>query len=243
MEDCVGKNTRDTFSVFRIRTGSGFIQVSGSFPDRKRNPDQDPGGQKKDPKNRKKFRNFMFLKEPDVLFWGMKASSAVWTSFMEAYVVIFDPKNIKKIFSCKFFLIFVIKTLDPYWIRIDIQPKMLDPDLFPDPQHWIHTYGMYKFIQHIRICRISLIWNWLCIMCSYENICGGHRWGGGGERGVGGGGKGSDDTDGPTAWYGYCLKAGRQNMQIFIRQQPHKPARSAPFHRPVEVRGQKKIRD
>jgi hypothetical protein len=37
----------------------------------------------------------------------------------------------------------------------------------------------------------------------------------------------------------------RQNMQIFIRQQPHKPARSAPFHRArgdlrsVEVRGQK----
>ncbi len=31
----------------------------------------------------------------------------------------------------KYFQIFlVIKTLDPDWIRIGIQPKMLDPDLY-----------------------------------------------------------------------------------------------------------------
>jgi hypothetical protein len=28
---------------------------------------------------------------------------------------------------------FAIKVLDPYWIRIGIQPKMLDPDPDPDP--------------------------------------------------------------------------------------------------------------
>ncbi len=31
--------------------------------------------------------------------------------------------------SCKFvFQFLVINTMDPDWIRIDIQPKMLDPD-------------------------------------------------------------------------------------------------------------------
>jgi hypothetical protein len=38
---------------------------------------------------------------------------------------------IKKIFSfssCKFFHFLAIKTLDSDWIRISIQPKMLDPD-------------------------------------------------------------------------------------------------------------------
>jgi hypothetical protein len=46
-------------------------------------------------------------------------------------------KNINFFFSCKFF---VIKTIDPDWIRIRIgvQPKMLDPDMGsknPDPKH------------------------------------------------------------------------------------------------------------
>jgi hypothetical protein len=37
-----------------------------------------------------------------------------------------------------FFQFFVIKTLDPNWIRIGIQPKMLDPDPYQmntDPKH------------------------------------------------------------------------------------------------------------
>jgi hypothetical protein len=37
-----------------------------------------------------------------------------------------------------FFQFLVIKNLDPDWIRIGIQPKMLDPDLDsmnPDPKH------------------------------------------------------------------------------------------------------------
>ncbi len=34
-----------------------------------------------------------------------------------------------------FFQFLVIKALDPYWIRIGIQPKMLDPDkMNADPQ-------------------------------------------------------------------------------------------------------------
>jgi hypothetical protein len=32
----------------------------------------------------------------------------------------------------------VIKALDPEWIRINIQPKMLDPDeMNADPQPWL----------------------------------------------------------------------------------------------------------
>jgi hypothetical protein len=40
-------------------------------------------------------------------------------------------------FSCNFFQFLVIKALDPDWIRIGIQPKMLDPDpdeMNADPQ-------------------------------------------------------------------------------------------------------------
>jgi hypothetical protein len=72
--------------------------VSGSFPDRIRNPDQDPGGQKMTQKIEKNLEISCF-EELDVLFLGMKASSAVWTSFMEAYVVIIDQKNIKFLFQ------------------------------------------------------------------------------------------------------------------------------------------------
>jgi hypothetical protein len=46
-------------------------------------------------------------------------------------------KNFIFISSCKFFLILVIKTPDPDWIRIGIQPKMLDPNqMNTDPQPW-----------------------------------------------------------------------------------------------------------
>jgi hypothetical protein len=42
------------------------------------------------------------------------------------------------------FQFLVIKTLDPDWIRIDIQPKMLDPDPYQmntDPQPWKKVPG------------------------------------------------------------------------------------------------------
>ncbi len=53
----------------------------------------------------------------DGLFWELKASSVTWTFFIEAF------------FSAViFFQFLVIKALDPDWIRIGIQPKMLDPD-------------------------------------------------------------------------------------------------------------------
>jgi hypothetical protein len=43
---------------------------------------------------------------------------------------------IKKITAEKFF--FILKALDPDWIRIGIQTKMLDPDeMNADPQPWI----------------------------------------------------------------------------------------------------------
>jgi hypothetical protein len=45
----------------------------------------------------------------------------------------------KKI-SCKFLQFLVIKTLDPDWIWIGIQPKMLGPDpdsMKPDPRYWM----------------------------------------------------------------------------------------------------------
>jgi hypothetical protein len=46
-------------------------------------------------------------------------------------------KKIIFFFSCNFFQFLVIKALDPDWIRIGIQPKMLDPDpdeINADPQ-------------------------------------------------------------------------------------------------------------
>jgi hypothetical protein len=41
------------------------------------------------------------------------------------------PKKFNFCSAETFFQFFVILTLDSYWIRIRIQPKMLDPD--PDP--------------------------------------------------------------------------------------------------------------
>jgi hypothetical protein len=57
----------------------------------------------------------------------------------------------------------VIKALDPDWIRIGIQPKMLDPDpddMNADPQPWF--YGMslgvylYKLLLNLYFCRAFL---------------------------------------------------------------------------------------
>ncbi len=57
----------------------------------------------------------------DVLFWGLKASSVAWTSSMETKTL--DPDS------------------NPNWLRIRIQPKMLDPDqdqMNTDPRHCHH---------------------------------------------------------------------------------------------------------
>ncbi len=46
-----------------------------------------------------------------------------------------DPKQF--FFNCNFFLFLVIEALDPDWILIGSQPKMLDPDpdeMNTDPQ-------------------------------------------------------------------------------------------------------------
>ncbi len=46
-----------------------------------------------------------------------------------------DESVAEKLYTGNFL---VIKTLDPDWIRIGIQPKMMDPDLEsmnPDPKH------------------------------------------------------------------------------------------------------------
>jgi hypothetical protein len=48
-------------------------------------------------------------------------------------------KNKKKFSAAIFFQFLVIKALDPDWIRIGVDPKMLDPDpekMNTDPQPW-----------------------------------------------------------------------------------------------------------
>jgi hypothetical protein len=53
------------------------------------NPDSESGSRRpKEGKmthiNRKKVKKFLCFEVLDVLFWGLKASSVTWTSFMEA---------------------------------------------------------------------------------------------------------------------------------------------------------------
>ncbi len=53
-----------------------------------------------------------------------------------------------------FYQFLVIKALDPYWIRIGIQPKMLDPDtdeMNADPQPW------YKYLNLKTFYRFSTV--------------------------------------------------------------------------------------
>ncbi len=47
-------------------------------------------------------------------------------------IAIFDLKKNNFLPAVYFFTFFVIKTLDPDRIRIDIQPRMVDPDLDPE---------------------------------------------------------------------------------------------------------------
>jgi hypothetical protein len=51
-------------------------------------------------------------------------------------------KKFNFFFSCNFFLFLVIKALDPDWIRIGLQPQMLDPDpdqMNADPKPWLKS--------------------------------------------------------------------------------------------------------
>ncbi len=57
-------------------SGSGFYQVSGSVSGSRR--------AKMTHKNWKILRNFMFWSSACFFFWGLKASSVDWTSFMKA---------------------------------------------------------------------------------------------------------------------------------------------------------------
>jgi hypothetical protein len=46
-------------------------------------------------------------------------------------MVVFDQKKCKFFSAENFFQFLLIKTLDPDWIRIGIQPKIMDPDADP----------------------------------------------------------------------------------------------------------------
>jgi hypothetical protein len=78
----------------------------------------------------KKFQE-AFVCNLDVLYGGLG---------IVKLIVVFDPKMF--FFSCKFFPILVIKTLDPDWIRIGIQLKMLDPDPYQK-----NTYGSATLVE------------------------------------------------------------------------------------------------
>jgi hypothetical protein len=121
------------------------IQSGQWIRNRIRNPDPEPGGQKMTHKSRKskKFHvwkcwKFSFGAEGffcnlDVLYGGLG---------------ILFPALI-------FFLQFlVIKTLDPDWIRIGIQPKMLDPDQYQMNTDTQHCF----FVKRARVC-----WPLLCL--------------------------------------------------------------------------------
>jgi hypothetical protein len=63
-----------------------------------------------------------FFYNLDVLYGGLG---------IDRSIVVFDHKKII-FFQLKFFQLFVIRALEPDWIRIriGIQPKMLDPEPF-----------------------------------------------------------------------------------------------------------------
>jgi hypothetical protein len=57
------------------------------------------------------------------------------------------------------FQFLVIKALDPDWIRIGIQPKILDPDpdeMNADPQAGQWVVILFSAVLPIRICRIRM---------------------------------------------------------------------------------------
>jgi hypothetical protein len=85
------------------------------------------------------------------LFWPIKSNTLffIFSSTVADFSSVADPdgsrrakmtvksrKNLRNKFL-------VIKTMDPDWIRISIQPKMLDPDLYQmntDPEPWTFLF-------------------------------------------------------------------------------------------------------
>ncbi len=125
--------------------GSGqWIQI------RIRNPNPDPGGQKQ-PRKVEKIQNFHVLK-----CW--KFSFVSWRLLLYSILdVLYGGLGIGKLqfliqtnyifSSCKFFPIFGQQ--NP-WIRIGVQPEMLDPDTDPsqmntDPQPCIYHASSNKY--------------------------------------------------------------------------------------------------
>ncbi len=76
--------------------------------------------------------------EVKFVFWcwktGLRIRIRVWPGFNR---VSGSGFRILIFFRCKCFQFLVIKTLDLDWTRIGIQPKMLDPDPYTDPQPWL----------------------------------------------------------------------------------------------------------
>ncbi len=98
----------------QIRIRSGFNQVRGSVS----------GSEF----GRSLFRAEGFFCSLDVLSGGLGIGTCM---------IAFDSN--KFLFIFYFFQFLVVTTLDQDWIRIDIQPKMLDPD--PDQYQMINEYG------------------------------------------------------------------------------------------------------
>ncbi len=106
-------------------------------------------------KNRKKLRNFMFWSAGcsllraeslscslDVLYGGQGISKV---QFLQKHMAFFSAVN--------FFKFLVIKPLVPDWMRIVIQPTILDPDPDPDaesmnpnPKHWCKCHYCLNFL-------------------------------------------------------------------------------------------------
>jgi hypothetical protein len=66
-----------------------------------------------------------FFRNMDVLYGGLGISTC---SFL-----FLSQKKLDFFSAVQFYHFLVLKTLDPYWmrIRIGIQPKLLDPDPYP----------------------------------------------------------------------------------------------------------------
>ncbi len=115
---------------------------------------------KNDSQKKKKLRNFSFWSAGcsvlraegfscslDVFYGGLGISKLQF----------FIQKNIKFFSAVNFVQFLVIKTLDPDWIRIGIQPKMLDPD----PKHWV----IYKILH-------AVFFNYMnCLLSVFDYFC------------------------------------------------------------------------
>ncbi len=77
-------------------------------------------------------------------------------------IVVFDIKKINFFSAVNIFQFLVIKipgtVLDPYWIRIGIQPKMLDPDPYQmntDLQPWLYLFIIVYVFMFFQILLVT----------------------------------------------------------------------------------------